>query len=107
MRLLVLLFLGRNGGLPASQKQYKDSVSDVLMLGWHWFLSTVGVYLPLRVHGGADIVAAWFLLDGWRDNGGMGDAGLVEAVWWRGHHVRGETAGHQAARAKRGNILTA
>lgn len=48
------------------------------------------------MHGGTDVVTAGFLLDGWRDDGRMGDAGLVEAVWRRGHHVRGESAGHQA-----------
>lgn len=29
VRLLILLFLGRNGRLPAGRKQYKDSVGDV------------------------------------------------------------------------------
>lgn len=48
------------------------------------------------MHGGADVVAAGLLFDSWGDDGRMRDAGLVEAVWRWGHHVRGETAGDQA-----------
>lgn len=62
-------------------------------------------YLSLRVHGGADVVTTGLLLDGWGDDGRMGNAGLVEAVWRRSHHVRGETAGHQAEKAKGGETL--
>lgn len=60
----------------------------------------------LRMHWGADVITTWLLLDGRGDDGRMGNAGLVEAVWGRGYHVRGETAGHQAERAKGGKILT-
>lgn len=56
--------------------------------------------LFLRVHGGADVVSAGLLLDGWGDDGGVRDASLVEAVRWRGHHVRGEAAGDQAGGGK-------
>lgn len=59
------------------------------------------------MHRGADVVAAGLLLDGRRDDGGMWNAGLVEAVWRRGHHVWGETAGHQAERVKTGDASTA
>lgn len=52
------------------------------------------------MHGGADVVTAWLLFDSRRDDGGMGNAGLVEAVRRWSHHVRGETAGHQAERKK-------
>jgi len=57
------------------------------------------------MHRGAD-VSAGLLFDGRRDDGRMGDASLVEAVRRRGHHMRGETAGHQTGRVKGGNILT-
>lgn len=57
------------------------------------------------MHRGADVTAG-LLLDGRGDDGRMGNAGLVEAVRRRGHHVRGETAGHQAEKTKGGNILT-
>ena len=61
--------------------------------------------LFLRMHRGADVTAG-LLFDSRRHNGGVGNAGLVEAVRRWGHHVRGETAGHQAERAEEGNILT-
>lgn len=48
------------------------------------------------MHGGADVVSAGLLLDRRGDNGRVRDAGLVEAVRRRGHHVRRETAGDQA-----------
>lgn len=47
------------------------------------------------MHVGADVPAG-LLLDRRGDDGGVRDAGLVEAVRRRGHHVRGETAGDQA-----------
>lgn len=53
----------------------------------------------LRLHGGADVIAAGLLLDCRGDDGGVRYASLVEAVWGRSHHVGGEAAGHQAARA--------
>jgi len=46
------------------------------------------------------------LFDSRGDDGRMGDAGLMEAVWRRRHHVRREPAGHQAVRATGGDILT-
>lgn len=52
------------------------------------------------MHCGADVVTAGLLFDSRRHNGGMGDAGLVEAVRRWSHHVRRETAGHQAEGAK-------
>lgn len=58
------------------------------------------------MHGGTDVVAAGFLLDGWRDDGGVGNAGLMEAVRRRGHHVRGETAGHQAGKGEKRQHFT-
>ena len=61
--------------------------------------------LFLRMHRGADVTAG-LLFDGRGDDGRMGNAGLVEAVRRWSHHVRGETAGHQAERAEEGNILT-
>lgn len=48
----------------------------------------------LRMHGGADVVSAGLLLDGRRDDGRVGNAGLVETVRRRRHHVRREAAGH-------------
>lgn len=51
------------------------------------------------MHVGADVVAAGLLLDSRGDDGRMRDAGLVEAVRRRGHHVRRETAGDQAEEA--------
>lgn len=59
------------------------------------------------MHRGADVVTTGLLFDSRGDDGRMGNAGLVEAVRRWSHHVRGETAGHQAERAKGGNILTA
>lgn len=58
------------------------------------------------MHCGADVVPTRLLFNSWGDDGRMGNTGLVEAVWRRSHHVRRETAGHQAARAKGGNNLT-
>lgn len=58
------------------------------------------------MHWGANVVATGLLFDSWGDDGRMGNACLVEAVRRRSHHVRGETAGHQAERAKGGNFLT-
>lgn len=55
----------------------------------------------LRVHWGADVVATGLLLDGGGHDGRMRNASLMEAVWRWSHHVRGETAGHQAGRRKR------
>lgn len=57
------------------------------------------------MHCGADVVTAGLLFDSWRHNGGMGNAGLVEAVRRWSHHVRRETAGHQAERAKDGEMF--
>lgn len=58
------------------------------------------------MHCGADVVTAGLLFDSRRHNGGMRNAGLVEAVRRWSHHVRRETAGHQAERAKGGgNVL--
>lgn len=59
----------------------------------------------VRMHCGADVVTAGLLFDSRRHNGGMGNAGLVEAVWRWSHHVRRETAGHQAERAKGGEMF--
>lgn len=58
------------------------------------------------MHCGADVVPTGLLFDSRGDDGGMGNAGLVEAVWRWSHHVRRETAGHQAERVKEGNVLT-
>lgn len=58
------------------------------------------------MHGGADVITTGLLLDGRGDYGRMRNAGLVEAVRRRSYHVRGETAGHQAERAKGGSVLT-
>lgn len=57
------------------------------------------------MHGGTH-VATGLLLDGRGDDGGVGDASLVEAVRRRSHHVRGEAARHQAERAREGGRLT-
>lgn len=59
------------------------------------------LYLFLRMHCGAD-VSTGLLFDRRGDDGRMGYAGLMEAVWGRGHHVRGEAAGHQADGTKEG-----
>lgn len=61
----------------------------------------------LRLHRGADVIPTGFLLDCRGDNGGMRYASLVEAVWGRSHHVRRKAAGHQTARARERNSLTA
>lgn len=47
------------------------------------------------MHGGADVVTTRFLLYGGRYDCGMGYTGLVQTVWRRSHHVRGEATGHQ------------
>lgn len=56
------------------------------------------------MHRGAHVTG--LLFDSRGDDGGMGNASLVEAVRRRRHHVRGETAGHQAVRETGGDILT-
>lgn len=58
------------------------------------------------MHCGADVVPTGLLFDSRGDDGRMGNASLVEAVWRWSHHVRRETAGHQAERVKEGNVLT-
>lgn len=58
------------------------------------------------MHRRTNVVATGLLFDSRGDDGGVRNAGLVEAMWRRGHHVRGETTGHQAERAKGGNVLT-
>lgn len=57
------------------------------------------------MHRGTHVTTG-LLFDSRGDNGGVRYAGLVEAVRRRSHHVRGEAAGHQAARATGGNVLT-
>ena len=47
------------------------------------------------MHRGAHVTTG-LLLDSRGDDGRVGNAGLVEAVRRRSHHVRGEAAGHQA-----------
>lgn len=99
MGLFVLFLLGRDGGLPAKPENIREAPSgrrseqaaEEEVRGKKTIRR-----LFLRVHGGADVVSAGLLLDGRGDDGGVRDAGLVEAVRWRGHHVRGEAAGDQA-----------
>ena len=47
-------------------------------------------------NGGAHVISVGLLLDGWGDDGRVGDARLMHAVGVMGHHVGGEPAGHQA-----------
>lgn len=64
------------------------------------------LYLFLRMHCGAHVPTG-LLFDRRGDDGGMGYAGLMEAVRRRGHHVRGEAAGHQADGTKEGKASRA
>lgn len=60
----------------------------------------------LHVYRWTDVVTVGLLLDGRRDDGRVGNARLVEAVRRWSHHVRGETAGHQAEERKEATMNT-
>lgn len=99
MRLLVLFFLVRGRGLPANDGRQKGAVNKSADTA-KGDLKHRSDWRPvlLRLHRGADVIPAGLLFDCRGDNSGVRDARLVEAVWRRSHHVRGEPAGHQAAR---------